>query len=122
MRSKRSAHICSYRSSKACAHPNAMEVGADDLAAADALLGDQPSPLEDGDVLLHRREAHGVVVGQLGDALMAGHRAAHDVAPRGISQGAEDAVVVEHQLHSYNHTVVRQRCQGRASATVVMRR
>jgi hypothetical protein len=37
---------------------------------------------------------------------MAGNRAADDVAPRGVSQGSEDAVVVKHQLHSYNHTVV----------------
>ena len=29
------------------------------------MLGDQAGPFEDGDVLLYRREAHGVVAGQL---------------------------------------------------------
>ena len=46
-----------------------VDVGPDDLAAAGALLGDQAGPLEHRDVLLHGREAHRVVVGQLGDAL-----------------------------------------------------
>ena len=45
-------------------------------------------------MLLHRREAHRVVAGELGDALLAVDRAANDVAPRGIGQRAEDAVEV----------------------------
>ena len=71
-----------------------LEIGADDLAAPDALLGDQAGPLEHGDVLLHRREAHRVVAGQLDDALLGIDRAADDVAPRGIGERAEQAVDV----------------------------
>ena len=72
-----------------------LDVGADDLPAPDALLGDQAGPLEDRDVLLHGREAHRVVAGQLGDALLAVDRPADDVAPGGVGQRAEDAVEVE---------------------------
>jgi hypothetical protein len=50
-------------------------------------------------VLLHRRETHRVVRGQLGDALLPVDRAAHDVPPGGVTQCAEDAVVVEGDLH-----------------------
>src|SRR4029450_3062466 len=45
----------------------ALDVGADDLAAPDAHLGHQAGPFEDGDVLLPGLEAHRVVLGQLGD-------------------------------------------------------
>jgi hypothetical protein len=37
-------------------------------------------------VLLHRREAHRVVAGQLGHALVRVDRAAHDVASGGVTQ------------------------------------
>jgi hypothetical protein len=47
-----------------------LETGADDLAASDALLADQAGAFEDGDVLLDRREAHGVVAGEFADALV----------------------------------------------------
>jgi hypothetical protein len=50
-------------------------------------------------VLLHRRETHRVVRGQLGDALLPVDRAAHDVPPGGVTQCAEDALVVEGDLH-----------------------
>src|SRR5438270_5523402 len=72
----------------------AFEIGADELAASDALLGDQAGALEDGDVLLDRREAHRVVAGQLDDALLGADRAADDVAPRVIRERAEHAVEV----------------------------
>src|SRR5918994_2659671 len=88
-----------------------LEVGADDLPPPAAVLSDEARPLEDGDVLLHRREAHRVVRGQLGYALLPVDRAAHDVAPGGVTQCAEDAVVVEGDLQSYNHTVVCTACQ-----------
>ena len=45
-------------------------------------------------MLLHRRETHRVVPGQLGDALLAGDRPEDDVAPRGIGQRGENAVSV----------------------------
>ena len=54
-------------------------------------LGDEPRPLEHRDVLLHGREAHGVVARELGDALLAGDRPADDVTPGGVGEGAEDA-------------------------------
>ena len=73
----------------------------------------RPGPLEDRDVLLHRREAHGVVPGKLGHALPAIDRPADDVAPGGVREGAEHAVEVGWgYLHSYNHTVVSLHCQA----------
>ena len=76
-----------------------LHVGADDLAAAAALLGDQPGPLEHGDVLLDRREAHRVVAGELGHALAAAQRPEDDVTPRGIGQRGEDDVGIEGRVH-----------------------
>ena len=64
-----------------------------------ALLGDQARPLEDRDVLLHGREAHLVVPGQLGDALAAVECAQDDVAPGGVGQCGEDVIGVEDDLH-----------------------
>jgi hypothetical protein len=37
--------------------------------------------------------------------------AAHDVTPGGVTQCAEDAVVIERDLNLYNHTVVWPVCQ-----------
>ena len=62
-------------------------------------LVDQARPLEDGDVLLDGREAHGVVPGQLGDALVPTQGTEHDVAPRGVRQGGEHDVWIERGLH-----------------------
>ncbi len=62
-------------------------------------LGDEAGTLEHRDVLLHRREAHGVVPGQLGDALPSAQRAQDDVAASGIGQGGEDVVGVEGGRH-----------------------
>jgi len=53
------------------------------------LFGNQPSPLEDGDVLLDGGEAHRVVAGKLDDARVGSDRAAHDVAASVIGQRAE---------------------------------
>ena len=46
-----------------------LDVGPDDLAPPDALLGHEAGPLEHRDVLLDRGEAHRVVPGELRDAL-----------------------------------------------------
>ena len=54
-----------------------LEVGADDLPSPRCELADEAGPLEDGDVLLDRREAHRVVGGQLGHALLPVDRAAY---------------------------------------------
>src|ERR687885_1514138 len=98
-----------------------LEIGADDLAASDALLRDQAGPFEDRDVLLDRREAHRVMAGQLDDALLGADRAANDVAPRVIGERAEHAVEVceggrRHDWHLYNLMVVPTVCQARAVA------
>src|SRR5256885_11307768 len=71
-----------------------LAVSADDPAAADALLRDQAGALENRDVLLDRREAHRVMVGQLEDALFSAERAPDDVAARVIGEGGEHAVEV----------------------------
>src|SRR5687768_5643818 len=76
------------------------------------MLADQTGPLEDGDVLLDRREAHRVVLRQLSHALIAVNRPAHNVAPGGVAQCTKDAVVVEEHLHIYNHMVVLKPCQA----------
>ena len=76
-----------------------LDVRAHDLAPAGALLGDEAGPLEHGDVLLDGREAHRVVPGQLGDALIATERPQDDVAPGGVRQCGEDVVGVEGGIH-----------------------
>jgi hypothetical protein len=95
-----------------------LEVGADDLASPDALLGDQAGPLEDGDVLLVPllRSSSGVA-GQLGDALLAFDRAAHGVAAGVVRQRAEHAIEVgRSDPHKYNHTIVLLGVKPRTSA------
>ena len=63
-------------------------------------------------MLLHRREAHPVVAGQLRHALVPADGPADDVTPGGIGQGTEEAVEVGRgDLHRYNHTVVWRPCQ-----------
>ena len=56
-------------------------------------------PFEHGDVLLHGREAHGVVAGQFSDPLRAAQRAQDDVTSGGIGESGEDLVGVEGELH-----------------------
>jgi hypothetical protein len=68
MRSMRPRHLL-VPIGQATRDAEPLEVSADDLAPPDA-LGDQASPLWEGDVFLLRREAHRVVPGQLGDILL----------------------------------------------------
>src|SRR6266851_5484422 len=68
-----------------------------------ARIGPQlPDPLRRGVELgleRHRaREGHRVMRGQLDHALLTVDRPAHDVPPGGVTQGAEDAVVVDGDL------------------------
>jgi hypothetical protein len=83
-----------------------LDVGAHDLAAAGALLGDEAGALEHGDVLLDRCKAHRVVPGQLDDALTTVEGPHDDIAPGRIREGGKDVVGVERGGHLYNHTVV----------------
>jgi hypothetical protein len=76
-----------------------LEIGTDDLPPPDAVLGDKAGALEDGDVLLHRGEAHRVVRGQLGHTLLPFDRPADDVPAGWVTQCAKDEVVVEGDLH-----------------------
>ena len=99
MRSMRPRHSASYWSSRPRARRSPSMLVRTTLRRPRALLGDQAGPLEHGDVLLDRREAHRVVPGQLGDALAAAERAQDDVAPGGVGQGGEDVVGVEGGLH-----------------------
>ena len=64
-------------------------------------------------MLLHGREAHRVMPGQLDDALLAIDRPADDVPSSGVREGAEHPVEVGRgDLHRYNHMVVSSRCQA----------
>ena len=87
--------------------PHRLHVAAGQLLTAAAALGEQTGLLQDGDVLLHRGEAHRVVVRQLGDALAPVEGTKDDVAARGVGEGPEDAVHLGvGELESYNHLVV----------------
>jgi hypothetical protein len=73
----------------------------------------KPGPLEDRDVLLDRREAHGVVTGQLGDPLLAVDRTAHDVAAGVVRQGAEHAIEIRRvDLHGTTIRLYSRGCQA----------
>lgn len=66
---------------------------------------------QDRDVLLHRREAHVVVGGQVRDRHLPDEGATQDVAPRRVGERPEDPVhlvVGEVRLRNtiYNHLVV----------------
>ena len=72
--------------------PQCRDVGADEVLPALPALDHQPGPLENGDVLLDRREADWVVAGELEDALLGADRAADNVAARVIRESGEEAV------------------------------
>ena len=67
-------------------------LGVHALLASAALLGDQAGALEHGDMLLHRREAHRVRLGQLRHRRLARDAAAKDVAPGRVGQRVEQLV------------------------------
>jgi dihydrofolate reductase len=71
-----------------------------------ALLGDEPGPLQHGDVLLHGREAHRVGLRESRDRGLAGGAAAQDVAARRVRQGTEQLVDRLVRQFIYNHPVV----------------
>jgi hypothetical protein len=81
-------------------------IGAHELLAPVALLGDQASPLEHGDVLLHRREAHRVTPRESRNRGLVGGAAAKDVATGRVGQGMEQPVDRILGQLIYNHLVV----------------
>ena len=70
------------------------------------LLGHELGPLEHGDVLLHRGEAHRVPLGEPRDGVVAPHRAHDDVAPGGVGECVEEPVGSLGVDRFYNHLVV----------------
>jgi hypothetical protein len=74
----------------------------DPLLTAVPALDDEPRPLEHRHVLLHRREAHRVAAGQLGDRLLLRQHDRDDVATGGVGERVEHVVGA-----TYNHMVVR---------------
>ena len=84
-------------------------VGADQLFAAATVLVDEAGPLEDGHVLLHGGEAHGIGAGQRRHRQLPVHGAAEDVPPGPVGERVEDQVgpVFGRRLQQiYNHLVV----------------
>jgi len=66
----------------------------------------EPRPVQHRHVLLHRREAHRVVLRERRHRQFLAHAAAHDVAAGGVGQRVEQVV---HDLVGqliYNHLVV----------------
>jgi hypothetical protein len=81
-------------------------IGSHELLPSAALLTDEADPLQHGDVLLHRGEAHRVGVGQLRHRKVAPDRAAQDVATGGIGQRVKQMVYSLVGQLTYNHLVV----------------
>ena len=69
-----------------------VDVAADELLAAVALLDHEPGALEHGDVLLHGGEAHRVAAGERRHRVLLRHRADDDVAAGGVGERMEDAI------------------------------
>ena len=99
MRSIRPRHSSSYRSSSPRARRSRSMLVWTTLRRPVACLRHQAGPLEHGDVLLHGREAHGVVGRQLRDALAPVEGSEDDVAAGGVREGGEDLIGVEGRLH-----------------------
>ena len=95
MRSNLSRHNVLVALEQTLGDPQRVELRLDDLAPPVLVLGHEPCPLEDRDVLLHGREAHWVMLGKLGHALVAMDGAADDVSPCPIRECAEDPVEVD---------------------------
>ena len=75
------------------AHPtDRIDLGAHQSFSAPSLLGDQAGLLEDGHVLLHRREAHRVALCECGDAPAVAGGDGQDVPSGPVRQSMEDAV------------------------------
>jgi hypothetical protein len=81
-----------------------------DPLAATLVLGDEVGPLEHGDVLLHRGEAHRVSPSQVGHGVLAMKRQPDDVAASRIGEGVEQeigALRLRGSALIYNHMVAR---------------
>ena len=81
-------------------------IGVDELLAPAGHLYDQARPLEHGDVLLHRGEAHRVGLREPRDRGLVRRAATKDVAAGRVGQGTEDLVDDLGRNLIYNHIVV----------------
>ncbi len=81
-------------------------VRAHELLASVWHLGDQAGPLKDGDVFLHRSEAHRVATREARNRRLVGGAAAQDVAAGLVCERMEQPVNGVFGQSTYNHLVV----------------
>lgn len=81
-------------------------VRAHELLASVWLLRDQAGPLKDGDVLLHRSEAHRVATREVRNRRLVGGAAAQNVATGLVCERMEQPVNGVFGQSTYNHLVV----------------
>ena len=91
----------------------------DELLAPAAHLYDQARPLQHGDVLLYRGEAHRVGPRESRDRGLVRRAATKDVAAGRVGQGTEDRVDNLGRNLIYNHIVVRYRAMKLTTNTQV---
>ena len=97
--------------------PQGVDIATDQSLASAVPFPDEFRTFEDGDVLLHRSEAHVVVLGERAHRPLAVHHPTQDVATRGIRQRMEDQVA--HRVAFsiiYNHLVVENHAEPALSS------
>jgi hypothetical protein len=105
IRSTRPRQVASS-SSRACRAQPTTPASVRTSCPPTALLGDQAGPLQHGDVLLHRREAHRIGPRESRDRRLARRAAAKDVAAGGVGESMEQLVNCPVRQVIYNHMVV----------------
>ena len=119
-------HAAAPRALEVVEHPprpaDGGAVGVDELLPPAPLLGHETGPLQHRDVLLHRREAHGVAGGEPRDRRVLHQAAVQDVPARRVGQRVEHAVDLLAGQLIYNHPVVRYGIGGRRVAPLTPRR
>ena len=71
--------------------------------APDLLRGDEPRPLQDADVLLHARERHVELLGELRDRGVGSSELLQDATTRGVRERGERSI--KSGRHILNHMV-----------------